>query len=495
MMKIFGIDIFKQKPAENNFSPVRVEPEGEKIIDAIPGGYYNYNSVDIYGGILRSESELIRKYRQIALVAEVEEAIEDVIDEIVVAEDSNVEIDLESVSTISQGVKKKIIEEHTNVLKLLHWNNKSYDLVKKFYIEGRIYFHKIIDNKNLNKGILEARNINSTLIKKIKVMEKQIDSASGTEVSKITGEHYEYNVDDISQNKISLTKDSVCYVNCAILNEDRTEVLSYIHRVIKPLNQLKMMEDSCVIYRLTRSTEKRIFYIDTGNLPAQKAEQYLMTQQSRFKNKINYNPITGELTDSSKTMALTEDFWLPRREGGRGTAIETLSAGQNLGQIEDIEYFKSKFLDALKIPKSRRDDAAKFSLGRSSEITRDELKFQKYVDRVRKRFSYVFLDLLKTQLVMKKIITEEEWESLENDIVYVWPEDSHFKELKETELLKERIGLLRDLEPYIGKYYSHDFIRKQILKQNDKEIENMDKQIEEEKDKYPTDEGEQDNGE
>jgi hypothetical protein len=495
-MRIFGFNLSNTKePTNDSFAPPQAE--GEIQIDTRGlgyGGYYN-NIVSVDDNI-SNENELIKKYRLMALVSEVEEAIEDVIDEAIVSEDNEVHINLDKVEGISDNVKKIILEEHTGVLKLLNWNSKGYDIFKKFYIDGRLYFHKILDTKNPKNGLVEVRPIDALTIKKIVEIDKQMDPGTGVEISKIGREYYSFTPNGLSN--VMISKDSVTYINSGIFNEDRSIALSFLHRIIKPLNQLKMMEDSAVIYRLTRSPERRVFYLDVGNLPKQAAEKYVKDTMARFKNKIGYNTKTGEVNDSSKTMAITEDFWLARKEGGRGTEITTIPGGATLGQIEDIQYFLTKFLDSLKIPKSRRDETAKFALGRSSEITRDEIKFGKFIKRLRKKFSEVFLDILHTQLITKKIITEDEWNKIKNDIIFVFPEDSHFTELKEIEVFQERCNLADRLNAYVGKYYSNDYIRRNIFKQTNDDIKMEDKKIASEKPEETSDvngTGYQDNSE
>lgn len=490
-MKIFGFEITSSKKDEIKNLPSFAPPlqEGEFYSDFGGGHFYNGFNID---QSFQNENELIKKYRAMSLISEVEEAIEDILNDMVVPEE-DIELDLSDAEEIGEKTKKIIQEEFSNILSMLSWGEKGYDICKRYYVEGRIYFHKIIDEKNPKKGILEIRPLDSLNIKRHREILRELDKSTGKEVVKVGKEYYIYSPygDSIMTNGMIISKDSISYTNCGLFNENRTMALSYLHRAIKPLNQLKMMEDGAVIYRITRAPERRAFYIDVGNLPNKKAESYLNNTMSRFKNRIKYNSKTGEITDGPKEMSVTEDYWFARREGGRGTEVVTLQGGANLGEITDIEYFLNRFLDSLKIPKSRRDSSAMFNLGKSSEITRDELKFHKFVKRLRRKFSAIFYDLLYTQLVLKKVIDVSEWEIIKEKIKFVWPEDSYFSELKEAEIMRERINLAKDLQEFAGKYISHETIRRTALQQSDEEIEKQDEEIEKEKDKYTEPEGEE----
>lgn len=485
-MKIFGFNLEKQSTKEETKKLPSFAPplqEGEALSDF--GGGYFYNGFNIEQDF-QTENELIRKYRTMALVQEVEEAIEDIMNDMVVS-DSKVECVLTNIKEIGENTKKAIRDEFDKILSLLFWEASGYDTCRRWYIEGRIFFHKIIDETNPKKGILEIRPLDSLNIKRYREIKREIDQKTGNEIVTLENEHYIYSPYGLSASTgLRISKDSIAYANCGIFNENRTMALSYLHRAIRPLNQLKMMEDGAVIYRITRAPERRAFYIDVGNLPNKKAESYLNNTMSRFKNRIKYNSKTGEITDNTKEMSVTEDYWFARREGGRGTEVVTLQGGANLGEITDIEYFLNRFLDSLKTPKSRRDSASTFNLGKQSEITRDELKFNKFIKRLRKKFSVIFLDLLRTQLILKNIVDEREWNAIREKIEFQWPEDAFIAETKQTEINRDRLSFAKDAQDFVGKYYSHDYIRREILKQSDEDIETEDELIDKEKDMYAT---------
>jgi hypothetical protein len=456
--------------------------------------------VDIEG-VYRTEFDLIKRYREMALHPEADSAIEDIVNEAVVSDsnDSPVEIELSNLNA-SDGIKTKIRKEFKYILDLLDFDKKAHEIYRNWYIDGRLYYHKIIDLKNPQEGIQELRYIDAMKMRYVRQQKKKPGDKGASAVYKLKSdnpmdydfpeieEYFIYNPKSVyptgnpmqtgASQGIKIARDAITYCTSGLVDRNKGSTLSYLHKAIKSLNQLRMIEDSLVIYRLSRAPERRIFYIDVGNLPKVKAEQYLRDVMMRYRNKLVYDANTGEIRDDKKYMAMLEDFWLPRREGGRGTEITTLPGGQNLGEITDIEYFKKKLYRSLNVPPSRMDGEGGFNLGRSSEILRDELKFTKFVARLRKRFSNMFNDMLKTQLILKNIITPEDWDSMSEHIQYDFLYDNHFSELKEAELLNERLSLAATAEPYIGKYYSQDYVRRKILRQTDVEILEQDKLIE-----------------
>ena len=504
MSKLFGFSIEDNESlSPGAVSPI--PPNDEDGVDHYASSGFFGSYVDLEG-VYKTEFELIKRYREMALHPEVDSAIEDIVNEAIVSDsnDSPVEIELSNLNA-SDGIKDKIRKEFKYILDLLDFDKKAHEIYRNWYIDGRIYYHKIIDLKNPQEGIQELRYIDAMKMRYIR-QEKKKEGDKATELRRLNSfqrnenpmdyefpeldEYFVYNPkvqfptanpSQTGQGKgIKMTKDSVVYCTSGLVDRNKGNTLSYLHKSIKALNQLRMIEDSLVIYRLSRAPERRIFYIDVGNLPKVKAEQYLRDVMMRYRNKLVYNADTGEIRDDKKYMAMLEDFWLPRREGGRGTEISTLPGGQNLGEITDIEYFKKKLFRALNVPPSRMDGEGGFNLGRSSEILRDELKFTKFVGRLRKRFSNMFNDMLKTQLILKNIITPEDWERMSEHIQYDFLYDNHFSELKETELMNERLALLQTAEPYVGKYYSQDYVRRKILRQTDVEIIEQDKLIDKE---------------
>ena len=498
MAKLFGFSIEETEDKSTSIiSPVPKNNE-DGVDNYIASGFYG-QYVDIEGAY-RSEHELIKRYREMALHPETDGAIEDVVNEAIVSDlyDSPVEIELSSLNA-SEGIKKKIREEFRYIKELMDFDKKSHEIFRNWYIDGRLYYLKVIDQKNPQEGIQDLRYIDPMKIKYVRQEKKtngQTDPYVRINNNKEDAvpnpkfdEYYIYTmkpnyptgmIAQAGKGSTKISKDSITYCTSGLVDRNKNRVLSYLHKAIKALNQLRMIEDSLVIYRLSRAPERRIFYIDVGNLPKVKAEQYLKEVMSRYRNKLTYNAQTGEVRDDRKFMSMMEDFWLPRREGGRGTEITTLPGGQNLGELADIEYFQKKLYRALGIPESRIAAEGGFNLGRSSEILRDELKFSKFVGRLRKRFANMFNDMLKTQLILKNIVTPEDWKQMEDHIQYDFLYDNQFAELKETEMIEGRLGNLAQIEPYIGKYYSTEFVRKRILRQTDQEIEEIDTQIEEE---------------
>jgi len=506
MAKLFGFKIEDESKDKSKgiVSPVPRTDEDSSDYYVSSGFYGQYVDID---GVYKSEADLIKRYREMALHPEVDSAIEDIINEAIVSDqnDSPVQIDLENLPA-SDSLKKMIREEFTKVKELLDFDKKCHEILRNWYIDGRVFYHKVIDINAPEEGLKEVRYIDPLKIKfvrKLKTPDKNLNTvvrqavgAENVETPKIE-EYYLYdpqvgaaknNIGGIGQPafkdqmaKVKIAPDSITFCHSGLVDRNKQTILSYLHKSIKALNQLRMIEDSLVIYRLSRAPERRIFYIDVGNLPKIKAEQYLRDVMNRYRNKLVYNAATGEVKDDRKHMSMLEDFWLPRREGGRGTEITTLPGGQNLGELSDIEYFQKKLYRALGVPESRIAGSGEgFNLGRSSEILRDEIKFTKFVGRMRKRFSTVFNDMLKTQLILKNIVSPEDWETLGDHIQYDFIYDNHFSELKETELMNERLAVVGAVEPYLGKYFSTGYVRRNILKFTDTEIEEMDKEIEKE---------------
>ena len=502
MAKLFGFSIEDNEPlSDTTISPV--PPNNEDGVDHYLSSGFFGSYVDIEG-VYRTEFDLIKRYREMALHPECDSAIEDIVNEAIVSDtnDSPVQIDLDNLNA-SDGIKKKIRQEFKYILELLDFDKKSHEIYRNWYIDGRLYYHKVIDLKNPEAGIQELRYIDAMKMRyvrqaknkesdKYRVSNRNIDNPMDYEFPEIeeyfiyqpkmtypTGTPAPGNLGG-SNAGVKMTKDSITYCTSGLVDRNKGSTLSYLHKAIKSLNQLRMIEDSLVIYRLSRAPERRIFYIDVGNLPKVKAEQYLRDVMMRYRNKLVYDANTGEIRDDKKFMAMLEDFWLPRREGGRGTEVSTLPGGQNLGEITDINYFQEKLYRSLNVPTSRIGGDGGFNLGRSSEILRDEVKFSKFVSRLRKRFSYMFSDMLRTQLILKNIITPADWDIMNEHIQYDFLYDNHFAELKDAELLNERLGMVQVAEPYVGKYFSQDYVRRKILRQTDTEIIEQDALIKKE---------------
>jgi len=497
MSRLFGFSIEddKNKISKNVVSPVPQNNE-DGVDHYLTSGFFG-TSIDIEG-VYKTEHDLIKRYREMSLHPEVDSAIEDIVNEAIVSDtyDIPVEIELSNLNA-SDGLKKRIREEFKTILEIMDFDKKSHEIYRNWYVDGRIYYHKLIDVKNPQEGIQELRHIDALKMRYVRTKKKKnrldINITNGRSDDPmnldfpVIDEYFEYspktsglNTQNNPIGSIKIAKDSIAYCSSGLVDRNKNTVLSYLHKSIKAVNQLRMIEDSLVIYRLSRAPERRIFYIDVGNLPKVKAEQYLRDVMMRYRNKLVYDGSTGEIKDDKKYMSMLEDFWLPRREGGRGTEITTLPGGQNLGEITDIEYFKKKLYRALNVPPSRMDGEGGFNLGRSSEILRDELKFTKFVGRLRKRFSNLFNDILKTQLILKNVVTPEDWKKMSEHIQYDFLYDNHFSELKESELMTERLNLAVTAEPYIGKYFSQDYVRRKILRQTDEEIVEQDKLIKKE---------------
>ena len=483
MAELFGFQITRaNQKAKDGGTPqsftVPTADDGTTTVSA--GGYFG-SYLDQEGGA-KNEEELIRRYREIAIYPEVDTAIDDIVNEAIVADerDQSVSLSLDNLN-LSQKIKTKIRDEFDEILKLLQFEEKGHDIFKRWYIDGRVYYHKVINPDQPRLGLSELRYIDPRKIRKVREIKKQRSNKTGVEMTQSVNEWYVYNEKGMttpnSNMGIKITTDAIAYCTSGVIDQNKNVVLSYLHKAIKPVNQLRMIEDAVVIYRIVRAPERRIFYIDVGNLPKVKAEQYLKDVMTRYRNKLVYDASTGEMRDDRKHMSMLEDFWLPRREGGRGTEITTLPGGQNLGEIQDVQYFQKRVYKALHVPISRMEQDNGFNLGRSAEITRDEVKFTKFVQRLRKRFTGLFQDLLKTQLVLKGIITIEDWDSIKSHIQYDFLQDGHFAELKNSELLRERLNLANEVTPYVGKYFSVEFLRKNVLRQTDEEIEEIDRQI------------------
>ena len=495
MAELFGYEINRKKEAAKGKSFVAPsDEEGTLDIAGGAGFFSQYVNLD---KAAKNDWDLIRKYRTTSEAPECDQAIEDIVNESITADetDSSVKLDLDMVD-LSKSIKSKIVTEFDEVLRLLEWKHRAHDIFRRWYVDGRLFYHKMIDEKQARKGITELRYIDPKFIKKVRLVEKDKGSqkSEGMDLVKRVQEFYIYNEAGVypgltgiggpgvkNSQGLKVSPDSIAYCTSGIFNPTTKQVYGYLHKAIKPTNQLRMMEDATVIYRISRAPERRIFYIDVGNLPKPKAEAYLKDVMSRYRNKVVYDGSTGEVKDDRNQMSMLEDFWLPRREGGRGTEITTLPAGQNLGEMEDVQYFQEKLYKSLNIPISRLQSDSGFNMGRSAEITRDEIKFTKFIQRLRKRFSLLFQDLLKTQCVLKGIMTAEDWEEMKEDIIFDFNDDNHFFELKDAELLESRINQLNAVTEYVGTYYSIEWVRKNILKQTQEEMEQIDKQIADEK--------------
>lgn len=493
-MKLFGWEITREDEKTSQDDVTHKKAFTPPVYD---DGALTVTSGSHYGvyvdmeGVVRNEMELITRYREMAIQPELDDAISDVINEAIVYDEKgkSVELQLDELE-VSDNIKEKIKDEFDYVLKMLNFADLGQDIFRTWYIDGRLFYHAIIDEKDPTKGVQELRYVDPRKIRKVREIVKGRDPVTGMEIIQRELTYYIYNERGLTGAPGAqytnmgqrIATDTIVNINSGLLDSKRQMVISHLHKAIKPLNQLRMVEDATVIYRLSRAPERRIFYIDVGTLPTQKAQQYLQSIMTQYRNKLVYNASTGEIRDDRRHLAMLEDYWLPRREGGRSTQIDTLPGGQNLGQIEDVEYFEKKLYKSLGIPFSRTQPETGFSLGRSTEITRDELKFSKLIDRLRNKFSGLFDELLRRQLVLKRIITEDEWNEFKQDIFYDWLEDNNFTELKEAELNRERLSMLQVIEPYVGRYYSLDWTYKNILRLTDDEIEEMQQQIQDEKD-------------
>ena len=492
-MKLFGFEFKRNEPVEAAPSFAPKEADDGAVIVAAGGAYGTYIDLD---GTVRTEAELVTKYREMSLQPEIDTAVDEIVNEsISVDEETMVSINVDDLEDLPERVKKAIRDEFVNVLKLLNFNNQGYEIYRRWYIDGRLYYHAIIDKDNPSEGVTELRYVDPRKIRKVREVSKKraVGSQDGSQalIPKIQNEYYIYNdkgfnygnkVVGPSTTGMKIAKDSIVHVTSGLTDTQGTMVLSYLHKAIKPLNQLRTLEDSLIIYRLARAPERRIWYIDVGNLPKMKAEQYVRDIMIKHKNRLIYDASTGEVRDDRKFMTMLEDYWLPRREGGRGTEVTTLPGGQTLGEMDDVLYFQKKLYQTLNVPVNRLNSDALFSIGRATEVTRDELKFYKFIVRLRGRFSVVFNQILEKQLVLKGIMSIEEWQQIANEVKYDFSRDNYFTELKDAEIMQNRANLMMTFEQggLIGKYYSHSWARRQILRQSDEDIEEQDEQINEE---------------
>ena len=483
MAELFGFRITRaDKGSGDGFT---APPSDDGTLDVISGGGHYASILDLDGRD-RNELDLIRRYRDIAQQPECDSAIEDIANEAIVSDerDKAVSLSLDRLQ-LSNNIKQKIRQEFDEVLRLMDFNAKGHDIFRRWYVDGRIYYHKVIDTKAPRMGIKELRYIDPRKIKKVREQRKEKDPKTGLDLVKDIDDYYLYNEKGVDQNAgttsgIKITADSVSYCPSGVVDMHKGTVISYLNKAIKPVNQLRMIEDALVIYRISRAPERRIFYIDVGNLPKVKAEAYLKDVMNRYRNKLVYDAKTGEIRDDRNHMSMLEDFWLPRREGGRGTEITTLPGGSNLGEIDDIKYFQQKLYRSLNVPISRLEAENSFSIGRSDNITRDELKFTKFVQKLRKKFCVLFMDILKTQLVLKGVIAIEEWDMMKEHIQFDFMQDGHFTELKNAEILQNRLDMLGQIESYVGTYFSKEYVKKNVLRMNDEEIEEIEQQIKDE---------------
>jgi len=503
-MKIFGFEITKRlgktvdNAADTQSFALPVDNDGASYVSAASSaaGYYG-QILDIDGGSLNNEKDLILRYRASAIQPECDAAINEIVNGAIVS-DSNgspVNLVLDNVD-LADNIKKKIHEEFGIILQRLSFNYNGFDFFRRWYIDGRLYFYLIMDPKKPKDGIKEIQQIDPLKIKKIKEVSTKIDKVTGIKTSEVTAEYYMY-TDDFNSNSgingLKIDVNSIVHVSSGVMDENGKVSISHLHKAVKLINQLRMMEDALVIYRIARAPERRIFYIDIGNLPKGKAEEYVQGIMAKYRNKLMYDANTGEIRDDRKTMSMLEDFWLPRREGGRGTEITTLPGGDNLGQIDDVIYFKKNLYKALNVPSSRLESDSMFNVGRSTEISREEVKFQKFINRLRRKFSTLFIDILRVQLILKGIITADDWSAISENCSIDYIEDNFFSELKDFEIMKERIGMLDSISGQIGKYYSEKWVRRNILNQSEDESVKMDEEIKLEaaaaEDNKPTDDG------
>ena len=487
-IKVFGFEIKRAKKKEEVKSPSIVPPRDDE------GGSYATASGTHYGQYLnlgdddsKDNYQLIMKYRGNAMHPEVDAAIEDIVNEAITGSELTqiLELNLENLQ-VSKSIKNKLVEEFNTVYAMLNFKELGHDIFRRWYIDGRLYHHLIVNEANPKDGIIEVRPIDAAKMRKVKKINKKKDPKTGADIVEKTEEFFVFQEKPgVSKTGVKMTNDSVSYVTSGLLSEDRRKIISFLHKALKPINQLRMMEDSLVIYRLARAPERRIFYVDVGNLPRGKAEQYMKDIMTKYRNKLVYDAATGQIKDDRKHMSMLEDFWLPRREGGKGTEITTLPGGENLGQIEDVIFFQKKVFRSLNVPLNRLEQEQQFSLGRSTEITRDELKFQKFIDRLRMRFAHLFYGILKKQLILKGICTEEDWENWKNNISVDFVRDNQFVELRDMEVMRERIATLDQIANYVGEYFSKEWVQHNVLRLTEEEIQQMKKQIDGEETSEP----------
>ena len=495
MAELFGFTINRVKKDTGGEQVFTTPTPDDGAIDIAGGGFFG--QILDTDGREKTELDLIRRYRDIAQQPECDSAIEDIINEAVSFDEVSESVTLRTDRMpYPEKIKRAIRKEFQEVLSLLDFDEKGHDVMRRWYVDGRIFYHKVIDSKNPKRGIVDLRYIDPTKIKKARQVKKDKDVKTGVDMIKKIDEYYIYNEKGLfsagyggANQGLKIAADAIAYCPSGVIDQNGGKVLSYLHKAIKPVNQLRMIEDAMVIYRISSAPERRIFYIDVGNLPKVKAEQYLKDVMNRYRNKLVYDASTGEIRDDRNHMSMLEDFWLPRREGGRGTEIDTLSGGANLGEIEDIEYFRQKLYRSLNVPISRLEAENNFSLGRTTEITRDELKFTKFIQKIRKKFTVLFSDILKTQLILKGVISLEDWDSMKEHIQYDFLKDGHFSELKDAELLRDRIDALDSIQSYIGTFFSKEYVLKNVLRMNDSEIDDMRDQIARELETDPMDGG------
>ena len=500
MAKLFGFDITRstkeKETAPKSFVPAMDSSDEGAITVQSSGFFGQYINLE---NTAKSDVELINRYREMAMHPEVDIAVDDIVSEAIVSDTSNypIKIDTQHIQQ-SDAVKKKIAEEFINTLKLIKIKERGYDLFRNWFVDGRIYLHIIIDEKRPKNGIQELRLIDPRKIKKIKEVEKQKDPATGADLVKEVQEYYLYSEKGImggsTTDGIPITTDAISYVTSGLTEGNKNYTIGHLHKAIKPLNQLKMIEDSVVIYRWTRAPERRVFYIDVGNLPKQKAEQYMNDIMVKHKNKIVYDGSTGEVRDDRKHLSMLEDYWFPRREGGRGTEIETLPGGTNLGEMDDVLYFQKKLYKSLNVPMSRLQPENQIQLGRAQDISRDEYKFNRFITRLRSKFGNILIDILKKQLILKGVISPDEWEDIHEDIFLDYSEDSYYTEIKNSEIIRDRVALAGEMEELIGTYYSKDWVRRNVLHQTEDEIKELQKQMDAEKDSEPEGDEDDDGG-
>jgi len=483
-VQLFGFNITRADQEEKEDLKTFVPPQQDDgAIEIAPGGSYG-TFVDL-DGTAKSEAELVSRYREMSMQPECDSAVEDVVNEAIVMDDQNpIEIVLDHLKQ-PNSIKNKIREEFETILEMLDFSNKGYDIFRRWYVDGRIYHHIIINDKDPREGIRELRYIDPRKIRKVREKVKSKDPRTGATIyNKEQKEYYLYNPKGITSSAtqgIKIAVDSISHIHSGLMDSRNNMILGHLHKAVKPLNQLRMLEDATVIYRLARAPERRIFYIDVGNLPKMKAEQYLRDMMVKHKNKLVYDAATGEVRDDRKFMTMLEDFWLPRRDGGRGTEITTLPGGQNLGEMEDVDYFRRKLYKSLNVPITRMEADNQFNLGRASEITRDEIKFNKFVQRLRNRFTHLFDGLLEIQLVLKGVLSRADWEQMRNTIHYDFKQDNYFSELKNAEIMTERLRLAGEIDPLVGKYYSMKWVRENILMMTEEDIKQVDQEIDAER--------------
>ena len=493
-IKLFGFEIKRSETEDPKKKPSIVparDDDGAGYVTAAGTHYGQYLNID--GDDSKDNYQLIMKYRGVAMHPEVDMAIEDIVNESISGSELEQSIDI-NMDELDQPdkIKKIIKEEFDNIYAMLNFKELGHDIFRRWYVDGRLFHHLVVNESNLKAGIQEIRPIDGAKMRKVKQVKKKKDPETGVNLIEKVDEYYIYQEKPGQANSgVKLTLDSVSYCTSGLLDEGRKKIISYLHKALKPINQLRMMEDALVIYRLARAPERRMFYIDVGNLPRGKAEQYMKDIMARYRNKLVYDAATGEIRDDRKHMSMLEDFWLPRREGGRGTEVSSLPGGQNLGELDDVIYFQKRLYRSLNVPINRLEQEAQFSLGRSTEISRDELKFQKFIDRLRMKFAHLFYDILRKQLVLKGIITDEDWEKIKNDIVVDYVRDNHFTELKDAELLRERLQTMDQISNYVGEYFSKEWIQKNVLHFSDEDIEQIQKEIAGEQEEQPEEEEQQ----